>query len=106
MFNAGAPGNLHGWVLDIKAGLASLERVKMPSSVIWLGEPRRNNGSAYYFYGVTTDSALSPGSAPRHGDVMNCLFLDGHAEARTRNNIPDGPSAAGGDIFWNGKKSE
>ena len=70
-------------------GLVNTAQIKNPSGKLMFGEPTRDNGGGYYL-GSLNGSTLSKaeGQYPRHGEVMTMSFVDGHAEARSRSQIP------------------
>ena len=84
--------------------LINMAKIRKPSGLFWFGEPRYNHGAGYGISGIESgyaSSTLSTETTPRHGDVMSCLFTDGHVEARTKHSLPEN-SAAGdaGKQFW------
>ena len=79
----------------------NIEKIKLPSAMLWFGEPRRNSSTGYYMANIDSHSALAADSAPRHGDVMSCLFLDGHVEARKKNTLPKDKNVS--YEFWMGR---
>ena len=84
-----------------KEGLVDTSKLLAPSSKAWMLEPDRDDGSGYYIGNLSRSTfAVGEGQTPRHGNVMNISFVDGHVEARTKSQIPYDASAAGGDRFW------
>ena len=99
-FNVGDADN-KGYFTPGPDQFLSIEKIKLPSSMLWFGEPKRNAGGGYYMANISSHSALAAGNAPRHGDVMTCLFLDGHVEPRKKNTLPNDKSVD--YVFWMGR---
>jgi prepilin-type processing-associated H-X9-DG protein len=87
------------------SGLVNMEKIKNVSSLFWVGEPQYSHGAGYGINDIESgyaSSTLSTGTTPRHGNVMNCLFTDGHVEARTKKSLPQNKDAGdSGKMFWN-----
>ena len=82
--------------------LVNMEKMKTPSKIYWLTEPKSDFGSGYYVNRIYTgdaNSCLDPTAVPRHGTTINILFGDGHVEARKKgNNLPN--AWQNDSVFW------